>query len=400
MPKKKIQVIKKIYDFLEGSRAKNVLVYGGAGGGKSYTVAQFLLIDRLLRYRNKRLLVTRKTNPSLRQSAMRLMKELLQEYLIPYEDLKSEQLIRLPNGSEILFRGIDDPEKIKSQEFNYIWMEEATEFSEKDYQQLRLRLRRATAGQRNQLYMTFNPVPSWLKAYFFDEHKEEDVAILHTTYKDNPFLDREYTQMLEELREQDEIYYRIYTLGEFAEPEHLIYTHYSVEKVAPPQYDEVIYGLDFGFNNPTACLRIGIKDKDIWIDDELYQSHLTNADLIELLKTFVREKNAPIYCDASEPQRIEEIRRAGFNAWPSAKDVKMGIDFVKRQRLRIRQSCENTLKEIRMYKWREDARGNILDEPVKFFDHALDAMRYAIFTHLRNRTDQPVVVLSHQLERW
>jgi len=233
--------------------------------------------------------------------------------------------------------------------------------------------------------MTFNPVPSWLKTYFFDEHKEEDVAILQTTYKDNPFLDREYIQMLEELQEQDETYYRIYTLGEFAEPEHLIYTKYNVEDRAPDSFDEVIYGLDFGYNNPTACLRIGIKDQEIWILDELYRTHLTNADLIDLLKEFVREKAAPIYCDSAEPQRIEEIQRAGFNAWPSAKDVKLGIDFVKRQKLHILRSCENTLKEIRMYKWKEDAKGNILDEPVKFMDHCADALRYAVYTHLHER---------------
>ena len=330
---------------------------------------------------------------------MRLMKELLQEYLIPYEDLKSEQLIRLPNGSEILFRGIDDPEKIKSQEFNYIWMEEATEFTERDYQQLRLRLRRATAGQRNQLYMTFNPVPSWIKTYFFDERKEEDVDILHTTYLDNPFLDSEYISILEELQEQDRVYYQIYTLGEFAELKHLIYTHYELVDEVPVSFDEIIYGLDFGYNNPTACLKIGIKDQYVWVIDEIYQSHLTNADLIELLKDFVEPRHAFIYCDSAEPQRIEELRRAGFNARPSEKDVKLGIDFVKRQRLSILRKCVNTIKEIKSYKWKEDAQGEILEVPVKFMDHAMDALRYAVFTHLK-RGKARVKGGRHDLKGW
>jgi len=390
---KQVKVIKKIYDFLERANSKVVIVYGGAGSGKSFTIAQFLIFERLLKYRNKRLLVTRKTNPSLRQSAMRLMKELLRKYEIEFEDIKSEQLIRLPNDSEILFRGIDDPEKIKSQEFNFIWMEEANEFTEDDYKQLRLRLRRATSKLRNQLYMTFNPVPSWIKTYFFDEHMEEDVEVLQTTYQDNPFLDKEYIDILEKLKEQDAAYYQIYTLGEFATPRHLIYTNYRIEEQAPEEFDEIIYGLDFGYNNPSACLKIGIKDQEIWIIDELYQSHLTNSDLIERLRDFVHDPSAPIYCDSAEPQRIEEIQRAGFNAWPSAKEVKHGIDFVKRQKLHILKSCTNTIKEIRSYKWKENANGDILDEPVKFLDHAMDAMRYAIYTHLKESLEPHVWVL-------
>lgn len=160
----------------------------------------------------------------------------------------------------------------------------------------------------------------------------------------------------------------------------------------PESFDEIIYGIDFGYNNPTACLKIEIKDQEVWIVDEIYKTHLTNADLIEELKSFVNEKSAYMYCDSAEPNRIEEISRAGFNAMPADKSVKDGIDFVKRQKLHIYKNCVNTIKEIKNYKWKEDKNGNVLDEPVKFLDHSMDAMRYAIYTHLKEY--EPLIIFE------
>jgi len=372
----KVQANKKIYEFLKSTNYKIYVIYGGAGSGKSYTVTQFLIARKLLRYKNKRLLVTRKYNPSLKQTAYSLMLEWLQKFKVKYEEKKSEQLINLPNGSEILFRGMDDAEKIKSSEFNYIWMEEATEFTMQDFLQLRLRLRRANAGQRNQMFLTFNPVSSWATDYFLKQ-EQEDVGILQTTYKDNiRFLDDDYVKALEDLANQDLSFYQIYALGQVAELKNKVYNNYVIVKNIPSKFDEIVYGLDFGYNNPTACLKIGIKDDEIYILDELYETHLTNADLIEKLKDFIDNKYNEIYSDV-EPDRVREIHLAGFNIRQAKKHVKNGIDFLKRKKIYINEKCTNTIEEIKSYKYKEDKSGNVLDEPVKFKDHAMDAMRYA-----------------------
>jgi phage terminase large subunit len=374
----RVKVIKKIYAFLqESQKQKEIIVYGGAGSGKSYTVAQFLLIEKLLSNRNKRLLITRKYNPSLKVTTWQLVHEILNELEIPYMENKTEQVLQLPRRNEIYFRGLDDAEKIKSSEFNYIWMEEATEFDYEDYLQLKLRLRRAT-NSVNQMFLTFNPVAGWTQKQFF-EQENDDVAILHTTYIDNPFLDSEYTKMLEYLKEQDKAYYQIYTLGEYAILKNKVYNNYVIVKDVPAKFDEIVYGLDFGYNNPTACLKIGIKDDDIYILDELYETHLTNEDLIEKLKNFVDNRYDEIYSD-TEPDRIKEIERAGFNiraAKKAKQKVANGIDLLKRKKIYIHEDCINTIDEIKNYKYKEDSKGNILDEPVKFKDHAMDAMRYA-----------------------
>ncbi|MGB9834996.1 MAG: terminase large subunit, partial [bacterium] len=135
------------------------------------------------------------------------------------------------------------------------------------------------------------------------------------------------------------------------------------------------------YNNPTVLLEIGIKDQEIYIIREFYRSQITNADLISVLKDW--QIKGVIYADASEPARIEEIARNGFHVKPAEKSVKDGIDLLKRKKIHVAQSCSNFIKEIKGYKWKEDAKGNILDEPVKFMDHAMDAMRYAIYTHFR-----------------
>ena len=380
-----VKVIKKIYDFLENSKAKNVIIYGGAGAGKSFTLAQFLIFERLLKYKNKRFLFTRKYNPSLKLSVIKLIRELLHEYNIPFEENKAEQVFSFPYlRSEIVFRGIDDAEKLKSAEFNYIWLEEATEFNMEDYQQLRLRLRRANAGQRNQIYLTFNPIGknNWIYKYFF-EKKQPDTQILHTNFLDNPFLDEEYINILQNLKEQDHRFYQIYTLGEFADLDHLVYNNWEVISELPNRFDEIIYGLDFGYNNPTALLQIGIYDDEIYIIKELYKNHLTNADLIREMKHFV-DKRGIIYADSAEPARIEEIKRAGFWIKPAEKSVKDGIDFVKRHRIHVHSSCVNTIQEIETYSWKKKD-DQILDEPVKFNDHSMDALRYAVYTHMHKR---------------
>ncbi len=385
----RVRVIKKIYAFLqECQKQKEIIVYGGAGSGKSYTVAQFLIIEKLLSNRNKRLLVTRKYNPSLRVTTWKLIHELLDEFEIPYIENKTEQVLQLPRRNEIYFRGLDDAEKIKSSEFNYIWMEEATEFDYEDYLQLKLRLRRAT-NSVNQMYLTFNPVAGWTQKQFF-EQENDDIAILHTTYLDNPFLDIEYTKMLEFLKDQDEAYYQIYTLGRYAILRNKIYSNYQIVSKVPENFDEIIYGVDFGYNNPSVILEIGLKDDNIYITKELYETRLTNEELIEKLKYFVNGKNAEIYADSAEPARIEEIARAGFNVYPAKKDVKDGIDYIKRKKIYINENCINTIKEIQSYKWKEKKDGEILDEPVKFLDHAMDALRYAVYTH----QNQAVLVSS------
>jgi phage terminase large subunit len=119
----------------------------------------------------------------------------------------------------------------------------------------------------------------------------------------------------------------------------------------------------------------------------LYETRLTTNDLVERFKDIGVSRTIEIYCDNAEPKTIEELKRAGFNAWEADKDVTEGIRKVKSYPLFITEDSSNILKEIKSYKWKSDVNGKPVkdkdkDEPVKFNDHSMDAMRYAIFTKL------------------
>ena len=388
----KVQRIETFGNFLDNRKKRIMVLFGGAGSGKSVSLAQ-LFIRRLYEEEDIRMLVIRKTLPALKITAYRLILDLLDKYQLPYHQNKTELFIRY-NDSEILFRSLDDREKIKSYEANYIWIEEATELSYEDFMQLLLRMRRLNDNYSNQMYLSFNPVSPflWTNMQLLSTNRK-DMAVHHSSYLDNPFLSPEYVKQLEDLKDQDETMYRIYTLGEHAVLKNLIYTNYTLYSTAPESFDKVIYGLDFGFNHPTGLLQVGFKEGQIYAEEKIYQTHLTNQDVIALLRNYIKGKSL-IYADGAEPARIEEIKNAGFNIQPAIKSVMDGIDYVKRQKLQLAASSTNLIKEIQSYKWLEDRNGNPTDHPLKFRDELVDALRYALYTdHLKISLHEPDIVL-------
>jgi phage terminase large subunit len=369
------------------SKKNQILNIGGARSSKSYSILQYL-IAKLTNEKNKKILICRKTLPALKVSTYQPFLEMLKQYNLYFlcDINKQDRTIRfLPTQSFIYFTSIDDPEKIKSTEFNYIFMEELNEFDYEDYITLKLRLSAPSQDkQPNKLLMAMNPIVCWVNEKLLNDN---EIEVIKSTYKDNPFLSQEYINMLEQLKDIDLTYWKIYGLGEFAEISNLIYQMYEIIPLEnyPPieQCDEVIYGLDFGYNNPTALVEIRIKDKKFYERELIYQTKLTNADLIELLKQkiFIGHRHFPIYADVSEPNRIEEIYRAGFNIKPANDSVKDGIDFVERLKIYSCNENVNLNRERKFYKWQIDKKGNILDKPVKFNDHLMDAERYALYTH-------------------
>jgi phage terminase large subunit len=369
---------------------KTILINrGSARSTKSYSIAQ-LLIQRVTNYSYK-ILVLRKTTPSLVNTIYRDFIALIKEYDLYryFEHNKTYKTLNyLPNGGYILFTGLDDPERIKSSEFNYIFIEEATEFDYSDYMILKTRLSAANPNGPNQLIMAFNPVDSfhWIRTKVLD--KEIDVEEIVSTYRDNPFLSKEYVKLLNDTKDQDINYWRIYAEGQWGSLENVIYNNWKEVKDFPVA-QQTIYGMDFGFNAPTAITEVGLTEDGIYLREKLYNSSMTNMDLINWIKSNL-PPNVLLYSDCAEPARIEEMKRQNINAIPADKSVKDGIDFVKRQKLFITSDSGNILKEIRGYSYKQKD-GHSIDEPIKINDHAMDAIRYAIYTHLGRRPKYEII---------
>jgi len=374
--------------FFENLRTKKPVVIniGGARSSKTYSICQLFLM-RFLNESNKKFLICRKSLPSLKKSVLVTWRELL-EQTGAVRDLIQENRQDFTfrfKKNYLVFASIDETEKIKSTEFNYIFMEEANEFDYEDYRILKLRLS-APHGKNevNQIFLALNPEPCWVNEKVLPN---ENCEVIRSNYLDAiEFLPEDYVRELEALQHIDPEYWIKYGLGEYVKLSNIIYDNYEIIDDAVYETisaDDIFYGLDFGYNNPTALVEVKMRDKVFYLRELLYQTNLKNNELIEFLKENVK-RNKPIYADAEEPRFIEEIALAGLNIFPADKgkgSVKNGIDFVKRFQLKITRSSSNLIKEIKAYKWKTDKNGNVLDEPVKFNDHLMDAMRYAIFSH-------------------
>jgi len=379
--------INKVYQFLNqeyGPRFE--VVYGGAGSGKSYAVAQEILL-RAINEPGRKFLCVRKVAKTLRHSVFALMNSIVSEngWTGIFQVHKSDMLLTSVNGSQIIMQGLDDAEKIKSiAGITDIWIEEASEVTEDDFKQLNLRLR--GGGMAKRIILTFNPINAlhWLKRYFFDV-KRDNVRITKTTYLDNkPFLDAAYIAELEGLK-ADPYFYKVYTLGEWGELGNLVFHNFIIEDFpyGEGDLDNVCQGIDFGFNHASAVTRWGFRDGELYAFDEFFQRGLTNAQLIEATKAFDPEWYRHHYvADCAEPARIKEFRQADFDLSPAVKgkdSVRHGVDYMRRHRMHIHRSrCPNLAVEVQQFKYKEDREGNALDEFVEFNDDAIAASRYAL----------------------
>lgn len=359
-----------------------VVVYGGGGSGKSVAIAQIIIV-RLLIEPGHRFLALRKIQRTLKRSVFQLFRDMISDWGL--NDLFSFNLtdmtITCKNGSQILFSGLDDVEKLKSiTGITSVWIEEATEITQADFEQVNLRLRGKTP-HRKQIYSSFNPVSAkhWLKARFFDQ-ESDDVKIIHSTYRDNRFIDEEYKRVLEGLIDTDKRLYDVYALGKWGVLEGLIYDRYETIQKLPEEYEYRRYGLDFGYKNAMALIEVRIVGQNAYIRELFYQTEKTTDDLIGFMKSEGISTRDPIRADAAEPDRIEQICRNGFKAVAAKKNVSSGIDAVKSYMLYITEDSINLLREIDSYRWAQDRNETILDQPTKMDDHAMDALRYAIFT--------------------
>jgi phage terminase large subunit len=360
-----------------------VINQGGTRSSKTYSIAQRLII-KSLEETGLVISIVRKTMPSLRSSAMKDFFTLFEEYGL-YDDAchnKSENIYRL-HGNEFEFFGLDEPQKIRGRKRDYLWLNEANEFAIEDFKQLNWRT-------RGQIFFDYNPSDEELWIYELMQSRPEDCTILESTYLDaKEFLPDEIIREIELLEDADPESWSIYGLGKRGHRSNVIYRPYDI-LVSYPEPEETIYGIDFGFNNPTALLEIGIKDMRFYLTELLYESGLTNARLIQRLESLIKDKNCEIYADAEDPNRIAEIHGAGFNVLPADKgadSVIAGIQFVKGLKLYSRSSNVNLHAERAAYKWKTDKNGKRMDEPIKFKNHLMDAKRYALYTHLKSLRD-------------
>ena len=380
-----------IYDHLFDYDTFTEVHYGGASSGKSHGVFQKIVIKALRDWKKPRkILVLRKVGATVRDSVFADVQATLSYFgiLNMCKINMSAFRIELPNGAEFIFKGMDNPEKIKSiKGISDVVMEEASEFTLDDYTQLTLRLR-DKAHKQKQIYLMFNPVSkaNWVYNAFFVK-KPKNTVVYQTTYKDNRFLDALTRENIEELANRNEAYYKIYALGEFATLDKLVFPKYTKALLNKDNLRHITsyFGLDYGFiNDPSAFMHVKIDDdrKRLYVIEEYVKKGLTNDKIAESITALGYAKEQ-IRADSAEKKSNQELRNLGISRVIDVKkgagSVMQGIQYLLQYEWIVDERCVKTIEELENYTWKKDKTTNeYINEPVDSYNHCLDAIRYAI----------------------
>ena len=362
------------YYHVKECKSKIQIHQGGTRSGKTYSILTALIE---LCYKNSGLVITicRKTFPALRATAMRDFFEILNNEDIYNPDLhnKSDATYQLW-GNMVEFISIDQPQKVRGRKRDVLFINEANEINLEDWRQLLLR----TTGR---VLIDYNPSDEF--HWIYEEViPREDAEFFRTTYKDNPFLPESVVMEIERFKTADENFWKVYGLGERGTAQSTIFTHWQEINQIPNEFKLLNIGLDFGYtNDPTAIVRVYTDGHGFAIDEICYATRLTNSDISKVLRDNEVNRSDVVICDSAEPKSIDEIHAHGFNTHGARKgkdSVKNGIQFLHSRPLLVTARSVNLIRELRNYKWKEDKNGKQLNDPVDSFNHAIDAMRYAI----------------------
>ena len=372
---------------------------GSAGSAKSYFITQKLII-RACRETIK-ILVCRRTATTIRNTCFSLFKDILTKWqILPYVKVRETDFnIKFFNGSEIIFIGLDEETKLLSlNNIGCIFIEEAFEVPKNIVEQLNLRLRGSTPNQ--QILMAFNPISKnhWL--YDFCEVSPPNSFIfIHSTYKDNPFLNAEYIAELEELYTRNPQKARIFCDGEWGvDSEGLVITNWKIQTFDAMSLAasglEHRAGMDLGWIDKSAIIDslYDKQNKTIYVFNEFYKSGCQLSELATAIKDMNLTKTK-LYVDSAEPRSIQFFKNEGINAYPCAKgkdSVKAGLMFLQDNLIVVHPTCKSLIMELENFSYiKSKQTGEYTEDTTHEYSHAISALRYGysdIYTNKKLKT--------------
>ena len=393
-------LLNPIYRIILYNERRYLILKGGSGAGKSHFACQKILY-RIITEPNHRFLIIRKVKDTIRKSVFQLFRDYISKWELSEEfkiNLTDMTITFRSNGNEILFAGVDDPDKLKSIEgVTGIWVEEATELYPNDFEELDRRLR-GIFHTYMQIILTFNPIlkTNWTFKRFFSgliEEEKEDITILTTTYKDNIFIknDLAYKKLLESYTGNMRT---VFTLGQYGMLENAIYTNWEMIEDDEFPDDEPVLGLDFGYIAPQALIRtvVDMEEKIIYVDQ---LSYLTKQTIPELAKDMndMKLNDYKIIADSEAPGKIEELQNWYYKEERINKEtgkleiiyeekgfpyiepcnkgkgsVLAGIDYMQQFRIKITKRSVKVKAEIESYQRKKDkeGKGDIIKSDYRF----------------------------------
>ena len=396
------KAIGKGYNRFWNSKKRYVVCKGSRGSKKSKTTALWT-IAKMMEYPLSNTLVIRKVERTLRDSCFSDLRWAIHRLGVDAYWKATTSPIELtyaPTGQKIMFRGLDDSQKITSISvpvgyINFVWIEEAYQISkEDDFNMIDESIRgELPEGYFKRFNITFNPWNErhWLKSRFFDK-ESDDVLALTTTYKCNEWLDDADRKLFDDMRVRNPRRYQVAGLGNWGVIDGLVYENWKeqVFTLSEVRDCETVAGLDFGYTNDPTAFFIGFLDleqKKLYVWDELYRKGLSNKRIFEEIQALGYSKER-ITADSAEPKSIDELKGYGLRVSSAKKgkdSILNGIQWIQDLEIVVHPRCVNFLTEIGSYTWKEDRFGKKLNEPVDDANHLMDAMRYALESYIRKK---------------
>ncbi len=353
-----------------------IINQGGTSSSKTYSILQWLYIVATQK-ENRLISIVSESVPHLKRGVIRDFLNILKENGI-YDDTKWNRTDKIykVGSSSIEFFSADDDSKLRGARRDILFINECNNIGYEAFNQLEVRT-------KLKIFLDYNPVSSfWVHQHLLNR---DDVHLIKSTYRDNEWLDPQIVKSIEQ-RKNDPNWWRVYGLGEVGMLEGLIFTNFKPCDKFPEEVKWMVYGQDFGFtNDPSVLVKVGYINGEIWIDEMMYETGLTNQDIADKYEELEVKKNDEIYADSAEPKSIEEIRREGYNIHPSKKgkdSIMVGIDVLKRYKINITKRSLNLLKEFRNYQWKQDKDGNFINKPIDTYNHGIDSIRYVAIKKL------------------
>jgi phage terminase large subunit len=363
-----------LYDQNRDSKARVVVNQGGTSSGKTYAIMQ-VLFEFGYEEPNQVITVVGQDIPNLKVGAYRDAKTIITKYeavSAAYPQInEGERIIKCFNGSIIEFKSYTDAQDAKSGKRDYLFINEANGISYEIYWQLAIRTRK-------KIFIDYNPSSR------FWAHDElighEGVETLYSWYKHNQFLSEEEKDRIEGISDPE--LHKVYARGRTGKIEGLVLTNWDICDTLPPreEWKMSCRGLDFGFSNdPSALEHVVQAHGDLYIDEEIYSTGLTNPEIARRAETEGVTKEDQIIADCAEPKSIAELRSHGLWVTPSPKgndSIVYGLDILKRYRIHVTRRSIGLLGNLRSYKWDKDRDGNMTSKPEDRNNHGIDAIRY------------------------
>jgi phage terminase large subunit len=366
------------------SKQRIKIFQGGSRSGKSWALMQYCLYLITTESKPITISIVRKTLPALKRSVLRDFNIIAKSLGVYYMgEFNKTELVFNYNGHTIEFFSADDAQKIRGSTRDVLWCEECNELNIEDFRQLSMRTKR-------EILMSFNP--SDPVHFIYDLCERDDADLFISTYRDNKFIAPEVKKELERLKKRDPDFWRVYGEGQravFSQRQIFRDWNYIDESEFPEELDWFM-GCDFGYTNDVAAICLIAKKNDkVFVKEVLYKTGMTNRDIANHLKSLGLE-NLLMYCDSAEPKSIEELRQMGIlakGAIKGAGSINAGLSLMKEFDFYISNKATNVKSEQMKYVWEELKDGTIINKAVDRDNHAMDCLRYGLYSKFKNRNE-------------